>query len=87
MYPLYIKISGYKVGTEGTKREEKAKMRGFKATKQPNHPELGDAAYQHFIKVAKIRSDKTEEAKKRFKTPAYYFGDRRRMSKSENRTD
>ena len=46
VYPLYTKISGYKVGTEGTKREEKAKMRGFKATKQPNHPELGDAAYQ-----------------------------------------
>lgn len=52
-------------------------MRGFNNTKQANSPVLGEVAYQNFIKVAKIKSDKTEEAKKWFKTPAYYFGERR----------
>lgn len=58
-------------------------MRGFNNTKQANSPVLGEVAYQNYIKVAKIKSDKTEEAKKWFKTPAYYFGERRRNERAE----
>lgn len=53
-------------------------MRGFKDTKQANSPVLGEAAYQHFIKAGKVENKKTEEAKRRFKTPPYYFGERRK---------
>ena len=62
-------------------------MRGFNNTKQANSPVLGEVAYQNFIKVAKIKSDKTEEAKKWFKTPAYYFGERRRNERAETTQD
>lgn len=58
-------------------------MRGFRDTKQANSPVLGEAAYQNFIKVAKIQSDKTEEAKKWFKTPPYYCKERRRNERAE----
>lgn len=58
-------------------------MRGFRDTKQANNPVLGEVAYQNFIKVAKIKSDKTEDAKRWFKTPAYYFGERRRNDRTE----
>lgn len=57
-------------------------MRGFKDTKQANTPILGEAAYQCFIKAAKIQNDKTEEARRRFKTPPYYFGERRKRDES-----
>ena len=62
-------------------------MRGFKETKQANNPVLGEVAYQNFIKVARIKSDKTEEAKRRFKTPAYYFGERRRNDGTKVKAD
>lgn len=52
-------------------------MRGFKETKQPNAPMLGESSYQSFIKLAKIANKKTEDAKRRFKTPPYYCKERR----------
>ena len=58
-------------------------MRGFRDTKQANTPVLGEVAYQNFIKVAKIKNDRTEDAKRWFKTPAYYFGERRRNERAE----
>ena len=83
MYPLYIKISGYKVGTEGTKREEKAKMRGFLQVKAKAEG-MGEGSYAHFINEGKREDRRTEDAKRRFKTPAYYFGERRKNDQSSS---
>ena len=53
-------------------------MRGFKDTKQPSQPMLGDAVYGMMIKAQKTENEKTEEARRRFMTPAYCIGERRR---------
>lgn len=60
-----------------------SKMRGFKKAAQANSPVLGEVAYQNFIKVAKIKSDKTEDAKRWFKTPPYYFEERKQNDRTK----
>lgn len=63
-------------------------MRGFKDTKQPTKPSLGDATYNYFIKQAekeKDRGKKTKAAKERYKTPAYCFGAARRIYEEEQK--
>lgn len=63
-------------------------MRGFTDTKQPTKPSLGDATYNFFIKQAEKEKEtgkKTEEAKQRYKTPPYCYGEARRRYEEEQR--
>lgn len=52
-------------------------MRGFSEYKQANQPVLGEKAYFTFIKNQQMKNKKTEDAKRWFNTPPYYFGERR----------
>lgn len=53
-------------------------MRGFKNTKQPSQPALGEKAYNAFITGQRAENNKTENARRWYKMPAYCIGERRK---------
>ena len=58
-------------------------MRGFLTVKSKAEG-MGAGSYANFVSAGKRTDDRTEEAKRRFKTPAYYFGDRRKKDNESN---
>lgn len=58
-------------------------MRGFLKVKAKAGG-MGDGSYSYFLNEAKREDTRTADAKRRFKTPAYYFGDRRQKDDEKN---
>lgn len=58
-------------------------MREFTQVKADNRG-LSDGSYYFFEKQQKMINDKTETARRWFKTPAYCIGDRRKEFEQEN---
>lgn len=58
-------------------------MRGFLQVKAKAEGR-GAGSYAHFLSEAKRDDTRTADAKRRFKTPAYYFGDRRQKDDEKN---
>ena len=57
-------------------------MRGFLTVKAKNEG-MGAAAYAKFESAGKRTDTRTEDARRRFKTPPYYFIDRDRREKDD----
>lgn len=53
-------------------------MRGFSDTKNSNGSVLGERFFSMIQKQQKQKNSKTEAAKRRFQTPAYNIGERRK---------
>lgn len=53
-------------------------MRGFTHAKQADRPVLGEAAYSKFISDQNRENNKTENAARWYRTPAYCIGERRK---------
>lgn len=58
-------------------------MRGFLKVKAKAWG-MSDGSYSYFLNEAKREDTRTADAKRRFKTPAYYFGDRRQKDDEKN---
>ena len=62
-------------------------MRGFTDTQHNSGSVLGERFFSMILKQQKQVNSKTEAAKRRFKTPAYNIGERRKTNDSRNESD
>lgn len=62
-------------------------MRGFTETQHSNGSVLGERFFSMIQKQQKQKNSKTEAAKRRFQTPAYNIGERRKTNDSRNESD
>jgi len=62
-------------------------MRGFNESKTNTGSVLDDRFFCMILKQQKQKNEKTEAARRRFHTPAYNIGERRKRDKNENRLD